>query len=198
MLTVITGEDCEDFVEDFVQSPQYASMKAEIKETIEVEGQDPNKKIVYATEYAAPGRTRIRLLVRRVRTIYWRSPTYNLLRMIISIVIAFVLGSIFLTNRLITADIVTEAYMTSVLSIIFISFIIIGVMSMNSVLPVTLSLRDNFYRQRAAGMYGHASLGLALGMAEQGFIVISSFLFCIIFMPCVGLRRTLLRSFAYW
>ena len=118
--------------------------------------------------------------------------------MLISIVIAFVLGSIFITNRLATSELISESEMSSVLSTIFISFIIIGVLSMNSVLPVMLELRDNFYRHRAAGMYGHSSLAIALGTAEQWFIVISSALFCVIFMPCVGLRRSVLRSFAYW
>lgn len=118
--------------------------------------------------------------------------------MLISVVIAFVLGSIFITNRLATAIIISESEMSSVLSIIFISFIMIGVLSMNSVLPVMLDLRDNFYRHRAAGMYGHKSLAMALGTAEMPFIVISSFLFCVIFMPCVGLGRSVLRSFAYW
>ncbi len=176
MLTVITKADSDEMAEDFIQSPYYAKMKADIQATIEVEGKDPGKKIVYATQYAVPIKKRMQLLVQRVRTIYWRSPAYNLLRMLISIVIAF----------------------SSILSIIFISFIIIGVMSMNSVLPIMLNLRDNFYRQRAAGMYGHTSLAVSLGMAEQIFIVVSSFLFCIIFMPCVGLGRSILRSFAYW
>lgn len=198
MLTVITKTDSDDLVEDFIQSPQYTTMKSDIQETIDVEGKDVEKKIVYATQYAATTKARMQLLVQRVRTIYWRSPAYNLLRMLISIVIAFVLGSIFLTTRLATTEIVGESYMTSVLSIIFISFIIIGVMSMNSVLPVMLDLRDSFYRQRAAGMYGHSSLAVALGMAEQVFIIVSSFLFCVIFMPCVGLGRDVLRSFAFW
>jgi hypothetical protein len=198
MLTVITKTDSDDLAEDFIQSPYYATMKADIQATIDVEGKDPDKKIAYATQYAAPNKTRMQLLVQRVRTIYWRSPAYNLLRMLISIVIAFVLGSIFVTKRLATTETISESYMTSILSIIFISFIIIGVMSMNSVLPVMLDLRDNFYRQRAAGMYGHSSLAVALGMAEQIFIIVSSLLFCVIFMPCVGLGRSILRSFAYW
>jgi len=198
MLTVITEKDGEDFVEDFLQSPEYETMTTCIQRTIEEEGHDPDKQIVYSTEFSAPRCMRIALLVQRVRTIYWRSPAYNLLRMLISVVIAFVLGSIFVTNRLVTSEIITESEMSSILSIIFISFIIIGVMSMNSVLPIMVDLRDNFYRHRAAGMYGHSSLAIALGMAEQWFILISSVLFCVIFMPCVGLGRSVLRSFAYW
>ena len=199
MLTVITSEkEGVDYVAKFTESPEYETMQANIQKTIDVDGKDPDKQILFATEFAAPFRVRCKLLILRVRSIYWRSPAYNLLRMLISIVIAFVLGSIFITSRLKTSDVISENQMSGILSIIFISFIIIGVLSMNSVLPVMLDLRDSFYRHRAAGMYGHRSLAIALGTAEQGFIVITSFLFCIIFMPCVGLGRSALRSFAYW
>ena len=40
------------------------------------------------------------------------------------------------------------------LSTIFIAFIIIGVLSMTTVLPVMLSIRDMYYRHKAAGMLG--------------------------------------------
>jgi len=199
MLTVITSEkDGVDYVEDYVQSPQYQTMQADIQKTIDVDGKDPDKKIAFSTEYAAPRRVRSRLLSHRLRIIYWRSPAYNLLRMLVSIVIAFVLGSIFVTKRLVSSDMISDLEMTSILSLMFISFIIIGVMSINAVLPVMLGIRDNFYRQRAAGMYGFWSIGWALGSAEKWFIVLSSALFCVIFLPCLGIGLTFLRGLAFW
>jgi hypothetical protein len=41
MLTVITKADSDEMAEDFIQSPYYAKMKADIQATIEVEGKDP-------------------------------------------------------------------------------------------------------------------------------------------------------------
>lgn len=199
MLTVITSEkEGVDYVEDFVESPQYQTMQENIQKAIEVDGKDPDKKLVYNTQFAATRRTRARLLSRRIRTIYWRSPAYNLLRMLVSIVIAFVLGSIFITKRLVTQDIIPELEMTSILSLIFISFIIIGVMSINSVLPVMLGIRDSFYKQRASGMYGYSSVGRALGSGEKWFIIAASALFCVVFLPCIGVGLTFLRGFGFW
>lgn len=79
MLTVITKTDSDDLVEDFIQSPQYTTMKSDIQETIDVEGKDMEKKIVYATQYAATTKARMQLLVREfgqfigevLRTIYF-------------------------------------------------------------------------------------------------------------------------------
>lgn len=200
MLTVITSDNKNglDYVEAFTESSQYQTMKDKIQNTIDVDGKDPEKKLVFKREFAANRRTRGGLLDKRLQTIYWRSPAYNLLRMLISLVIAFVLGSIYLTKRLVKQDIVSEQEMTGILSLIFISFIIIGVMSINSVLPVMLGIRDSFYRQRAAGMYGFSSLGWALGTAEKYFIVISSGLFCVVFLPCIGVGISIVRGFAFW
>lgn len=118
--------------------------------------------------------------------------------MVVSVVIAFVLGSIFITNRLVTLDPIPEQQMSSILSVMFISFIIIGVMSINAVLPVMGPIRDNFYRQRAAGMYGYWSLGWALGSAEKWFIILSSALFCVVFLPCVGVGLSFGQGFGFW
>lgn len=200
MLTVITSDNKNgiDYAEAFNESPQYQIMEEKIQNTIDVDGKDPEKKIVFSTAYAASTHTRGGLLDKRLQTIYWRSPAYNLSRMLISVVIAFVLGSIFVTNRLVAKDIVTEQQMTGILSLLFISFIIIGVMSINAVLPVMMGLRDSFYRQRAAGMYSHWSFGWALGTAEKYFIVISSALFCVVFLPCIGIGLNALRGFGFW
>lgn len=200
MLTVITSDNKNgiDYVDAFKDSSNYQSMQDKIQNIIDVDGKDQEKKIMFATEYAADKSTRRGLVDKRLITIYWRSPAYNLSRMMISVVIAFVLGSIYVTNRLYKKEEVSEQEMTGILSLIFISFIIIGVMSINAVLPVMLSIRDSFYRQRAAGMYGFTSLGWALGTAEKYFIVISSALFCVVFLPCIGIGLTVARGIGFW
>lgn len=69
-----------------------------------------------------------------------------------------------------------------------------------------LNVRDMFYRHKAAGMLNYRSLGRALGTAEHRFILIASFLFCIVFIPVSGLgmnpnytlREKVFWAFAYW
>lgn len=100
-------------------------------------------------------------------------------------IIALLLGSVFIPIR--KNDTLTEAEITSMLSTIFISFIIIGVLSITSVLPVMLSIRDMYYRHKAAGMLNSRSVGRALATAEKWFILLSSLLFSVIFLPCSGI-----------
>ena len=76
------------------------------------------------------------------------------------------------------------------LSTIFMSFIIIGVLSITSVLPVMLSIRDMYYRHRAAGMLDSRSVARALATAEKRFILISCALFCAVFIPTSGIANS--------
>ena len=105
-------------------------------------------------------------------------------------------------NQFLLANILSA----SILSTIFISFIITGVLSITSVLPVMLSIRDMYYRHKAAGMLNSRSVGRALASAEWRFIVISPFLFCLMFIPISGIANDpsvsmgtkALESVAFW
>jgi ABC-type multidrug transport system permease subunit len=114
----------------------------------------------------------------------------------LSLGIAFILSSVFITSR--RPEVFEEMQLSSAISTMFISFIIIGVLSITSVLPVMLSIRDMFYRHRAAGMLGHSSLAMALGVAEKRFILSSSMLFTIVFYFTMGLDLSARKFFAFW
>ena len=195
MLTVITSETQDtDFAEEFAASSEFKELKARIQKAIDE--REPNMEIKFDEKFAAPAKDRRKLVNERIRTVYWRSPAYNYTRMIVSAVIAFTLGSIFITNRKPSAY--SEQAITAIINTIFISFIIVGVLGINSAIPVMLALRDNFYRHRAAGMLDHTTLAIAMGVAEKWFIVISSFVFCVVFLAMLGLSDRIGEGFAFW
>lgn len=148
----------------------------------------PEAKIEFESDFATSGWTRRAQINRRLRTIYWRSPAYNLTRLVVSMGIAFILGSSFVTQR--DPGAFTETDMRARVATIFLSFIIIGIMAMLSVLPVMTKIRDMFYRHRDAGMYDSASMGLALGTTEKWFIVLSTIVFTTVFLPPAGIVAT--------
>lgn len=184
-----------DLAEVYLQSDEYTTLKRRLSDvrTTQIE----ELEITFPTKFAAPSDLRQRLMNKRLQTIYWRSPAYNLSRLLVCSVIAFILGSVFLGER--NPQVITEADMRASLSTIFLSFIIIGILSIISVLPVMLSIRDVFYRHRAAGMLDNVALGWALGTAEKWFIVIASFLFCLVHTGVSGIASGLLsRAIRYW
>lgn len=196
MLKVITAEDAPcDYAEEFVKSENYSETNNRIQAT--TENPNPEDEVKFDTEYATTWRQRQTLTNERLRTIYYRSPAYNLGRIVISMGIAFILGSVYLNNRY--PDTFSETQMSSIFATIFISFIITGVLAITSVLPVMLKLRDSFYRHRAAGMVGSNSMALGLGVAEKWFILVSSVLFCLIFIGTGGFHFTVFRRLvAFW
>lgn len=190
-----------DLNEVFLHSKE----QAKLLEALDEIENDPKEesKISFEHEFGTNGATRRKFINKRLRTIYWRSPTYNYSRLFVSLVIAFILATVFVTNR--APSVFTEADMRSRVSVIFLSFIIIGIMAMLSVLPVMTQIRDMFYRHRDANMYDSGSMGLALGVAEKWFIVLSCTIFTILFIPTGGFTdadepfvRRLARSVSFW
>lgn len=102
--------------------------------------------------------------------------------MTVAAVIAVIMGSVLIPDRYDEDGVFSETQMRAQFATIFLSFIILGIMSIFSVLPVMLSIRDMFHRHQTAGMLGSGSLAWALGYAEKGFILVSSTIFCVIFL----------------
>ena len=178
MLRIMSLESMGDLAATFADSEEFAALSNELGQI--KENRNPDDEIKFETEYAVSGARRRQLVNRRLRTIYWRSPTYNLVRMTVSIVIAFILGSVFILDW--DKETYTEVEMRDRLSVIFLSFIIIGIMAILSVLPVMTMIRDMYYRHRDAGMYGSGAIGSALGVAEKWFLVVGSILFTAVFL----------------
>lgn len=169
ILRVVQDPKMGDLAETYTNSDERNALLEELAGL--VEDPDPDTKVVVENVFAVSRATRQLLVTGRLRTIYWRSTTYNLGRIMISLVMACILGAVFITER--TNLSYSEADIRARISVIFFSNIIVGIMSIVSVLPVMTWIRDMFYRHYDAGMYDSLSLGFALGTAEQWFIAVS-------------------------
>jgi len=169
ILRVVQDPRMEDLAEAYWNSEEHGVLMNELAAL--VDNPEPASKIEVDGPFAVGRATRQLLVTRRLRTIYWRSTTYNLGRIMISLVMACLLGAVFITER--KRLVYSESDIRARISVIFFSNIIVGIMSIVSVLPVMTWIRDMFYRHGDAGMYDSLSLGFALGTAEQWFIAVS-------------------------
>jgi hypothetical protein len=114
--------------------------------------------------------------------------------------IAFILGSMFLWSRFESPY--DEKDMRARLSVVFISFIITGMLAIFGSIPVMRKLRDMFYRHGTSGMYGSSSIGFALGAAEKPFIILATVIFTAIFLTTSALmdpnEKRLRKLVAFW
>jgi len=175
---VLSLDKLGDLADAYRDSEQFQILEQEL-DRIKA-NPDPELEIKFDSEYAVSTNRRQELVNSRLRTIYWRSPAYNMTRLSVSAIIAFVLGSVFLLEW--NPKTFTENQMRARLSAVFLSFIITGIMAIVSVLPVMTMIRDMYYRHHDAGMYGSLAMGLALGVAEKWFILLAGAIFTAVFL----------------
>mmetsp|Transcript_60004 Transcript_60004/g.177918 ORF Transcript_60004/g.177918 Transcript_60004/m.177918 type:complete len:1485 (-) Transcript_60004:28-4482(-) len=201
MLSGLTAERnaCKDQAIDFEGLYECSDERKKLATSIaqvQAAATDQNK-ISYRREYARSNFGRNMLMRRRLDTIYWRSPAYNRSRIVLSLVLSFLLSSVFV-NKTRRPEIMSETYISGIFSTIFISFIIVGIMAITTVLPVMQKVRDVFYCHRASGMLDHWSLTWALASAEQVFILFTSAMYCAVFYFTIGLELDFGKFVAFW
>lgn len=205
MLRAYAGEGASEDINwevAFQESDQYRALRDCIENI--PDSPDESKKIVYTSLFTATTSERLKLMNKRLTTVYRRSPAYNLTRIMIAIFYSFLIGSVFLRNTGYrhSADqdqvVWSENQVDGVISTMFLSLIIIGVTSISMAVPVMKKMRDVFYKHGASGMLGHNSISGALMVAESPYILLVSFLFSVVYYLTVGLFNSGQKFFIFW
>jgi len=80
---------------------------------------------------------------------------------------------------------------------VFMTSLFLGVVSFNSILPLSSEERASFYRERAAQTYNSIWYFVAATLVEIPYVFAATFLFNAIFFPMVGFTGVT-RFFFYW
>lgn len=105
----IGGEDDDfNFATAWSQSSNCADLAKHLAEISET--RDEETEIKYDSVFPVGWFKRDALMGNRLVKIYWRSPAYNLVRMVLSVLIALLLGSMFIPIR--DSPVYTEAQIT--------------------------------------------------------------------------------------
>lgn len=119
-----------DWAELYKSSNEAALMRERIESLRS--STDPAKKITFTSQYSTPRLERIRLMCRRMLTIYRRSASYNLTRLLVAILYAFLLGSMFinLPSLKSTDSVWEETQAEGLIGTIFLSLNVMGTTAM--------------------------------------------------------------------
>jgi ABC-type multidrug transport system permease subunit len=150
--------------------------------------------IAFPSKYATSKSTQIFEVMARARTIFWRSPSYNMVRMLISAVLSLLIGSVYVSSR----TPYNESDMNSRATTIFTSFLFMGVNSLNTVLALFEAERNMYYRHKAALMYDKTAILVAFTTAELPFIILSSLVFVSIFYFMLGFAADAAKFFLFY
>jgi ABC-type multidrug transport system ATPase subunit/ABC-type multidrug transport system permease subunit len=139
-------------------------------------------KVAFKEVHAASNRTQLLTVFQKGWLVYFRSPSYNTVRMTVSGIIALLFSSVYASSQIPT----TESDMASRINSIFISVLFMLVNAQNTVLGVFENERNMFYRHKSANMYGASAVLVAYTLAEIPFILLTSIIFCVLFYFIMG------------
>jgi hypothetical protein len=145
-------------------------------------GASEDKRISFPRKYATSRMTQGRAVMQRAMTVYFRSPSYNVVRLMVSGIVALLFGSVYASQR-VPED---ESDMNSRINSLFIAVVFLAVNAQNTAFAVFEVERNMFYRHKAALMYDSSAIARALTLAEIPFIFMASSIFMVIFYFLIG------------
>ncbi|RLN50507.1 hypothetical protein BBJ28_00017468 [Nothophytophthora sp. Chile5] len=170
-----------DFVDCFNRSSYKQLLDTNMaKEGVAVPSPDL-PEIAFTQKRAANSVTQMKFVVSRFFQMYWRTPTYNLTRMVLQVFMALLFGIVFV-------DAQYESYtgLNSGVGMVFMAVVFNAFVAFESILPLACAERAAFYRERASQTYNAFWHFVGSTLAELPYCFVSSLLFTLVFYPMVG------------
>ncbi|KAG6618940.1 Pleiotropic drug resistance protein ABC Superfamily [Phytophthora cinnamomi] len=176
-----SAADNMDFVSYFKNSSYCARLQAALsKEGVTTPSPD-YPELVFGKKRAASSATQMKFLVQRFYDMYWRTSSYNLTRLVISVFLALLFGVIF-----VGVDYASYTGLNSGVGMVFMASLFNSMVSFQSVLPLASEERASFYRERASQTYNAFWYFVGSTLVEIPYCFVSALLFTVIYFPMVG------------
>jgi ABC-type multidrug transport system ATPase subunit/ABC-type multidrug transport system permease subunit len=186
------GSVTKDFVQVFNDSSHKQLLEANMsKEGISVPSADL-PEMVFGEKRAANSVTQMKFVVARCIQAYWRTPSYNMTRMLIAVFLGLVFGLVF-----VDATYTTYSGLNSGIGLIYMAALFNAFVSFESVLPVVFAERPAFYRERASQTYNAFWYFVGSRLVEVPYTFVSGALFTAVFYPLVGFTG-FDKAVVYW
>ncbi|CAH2060101.1 unnamed protein product [Thlaspi arvense] len=181
-----------DFADLYKRSEQFREVEANIKQlSVPPEG---SEAINFSSRYSQNQVSQFLLCLWKQNLVYWRSPEYNLVRLVFTTIAAIILGTVFWdvgSKRTSTQDLVT------VMGALYSACLFLGVSNASSVQPIVSIERTVFYREKSAGMYAPIPYAAAQGLVEIPYILTQTILYGVITYFTIGFERTFSKFILY-
>ncbi|XP_062008275.1 pleiotropic drug resistance protein 1-like [Rosa rugosa] len=181
-----------DFAHVYKNSELYRRNKQLI---IEYSTPSPSsEELSFPTRYSQPFLIQYMACLWKQHWSYWRNPSYNAVRLLFTIAIALVFGTMFWnlgskTNR--------QQDLFNAMGCMFTAVIFLGVQNATSVQPIVAIERTVFYREKAAGMYSALAYAFAQVTIELPYILVQAVVYGVITYLMIGFERTFVKIFWY-
>ncbi|XP_058109104.1 ABC transporter G family member 31-like [Magnolia sinica] len=193
----VTTQACEerigqDFATIYRNSDEYREVEALIQQlSVPAAGSEPLK---FDSKYSQNSLTQFKACLWKQNLVYWRSPEYNVMRLLLTTISALILGLVFWkvgSKRDTTKDLFT------VMGALYSACLFLGVNNASSIQPIVSIERTVFYREKATGMYSPFPYAAAQGVIEVPYIAMQTILYGVITYFMIGFERTIGKFLLY-
>ncbi|ETM98320.1 hypothetical protein PPTG_19611 [Phytophthora nicotianae INRA-310] len=139
------------------------------------------KEMTFDRKRASSSWTQARFLVLRFMRMYWRTPSYNITRCIIALLLSLLAGLVFVDS-----EYTSYQGLNSGVGMLFLMSLFNGLVSFSSVLPIASEDRASFYRERASQSYNALWYFVGSTIVEIRYSFVAGLLFTVVFFPMVG------------
>ncbi|EGZ24145.1 pleiotropic drug resistance protein ABC superfamily [Phytophthora sojae] len=182
-----------DFADVFQSSKLREQLDATMKEPGVACPSESQAELTFARKRAAGPLVQLHFLVQRSFRSYWRTASYNITRVGISLILALIFGISFLE-----ADYGSYAGANAGVGMLFIATGFNGIVSFFGVLPVAVGDRASFYRERGSQCFSAFWYFVAGSIVEIPYVFASTLLFSVIFYPMVGFTGGIASGALFW
>ncbi|GMF58431.1 unnamed protein product [Phytophthora fragariaefolia] len=136
--------DTADFVALFKESEKYRQLQSVMDSEGVMRPSQSLSELTFSHKRAASNMTQASFLITRFFNLYWRTASYNLTRIVISVILGLLFGITY-----VEAEYNSYQGINSGMGMIFMAASYITFVTLSGVLPVTYQERVVFYRERA-------------------------------------------------
>ncbi|XP_031498966.1 ABC transporter G family member 45-like [Nymphaea colorata] len=189
----VTSTDMEfDLGIDFSEHYCHSSLHKENMQLIqELSLASPgSEELKFTSKYAQSFKTQCIACYLKQQWSYWRNSEQNLNRILITLIISLLFGTMFWNIGL---KLQKEQDLFDILGVLYVSALFLGFVNCSSVQPIVWLERSVFYRERSSGMYSAMPYAIAQVGAEIPYIIVQVILFSFIVYSMVGFQWTLIK-----
>ncbi|EES01392.1 ABC transporter G family member 38 [Sorghum bicolor] len=182
-----------DFAEHYKSSTMYERNKALVKE---LSKPPPGSSDLYfPTQYSQSTFDQFKFCLWKQRLTYWRSPDYNLVRMVFALFTALMLGIIFWR---VGSKMESSADLLIIVGSMYFAVAFVGFNNCITAQPVIAVERTVFYRERAAGMYSAIPYAFSQVVVEIPYVFVESVIYTLIVYSMMSFQWTPAKFFWFF
>ncbi|XP_073525676.1 uncharacterized protein [Phyllobates terribilis] len=170
---------------DFAQVYQNSTLYRDTEELVKQLSTPPSgsEDLHFQSRFSQNGWKQFKSCLWKLNLSYWRSPSYNLMRIMHTLATSLIFGLLFWKQA---RNIESQQTLFTVLGSMFGAVIFLGINNCTNVLPFVTREREVVYRERFAGMYSPWAYSFAQVAVELPYLLAQAIMFTIITYPMIG------------